>query len=80
MAMEVSRTSMKVARVTVSAMAHGLCLGFQFPSMPGDIGGCVLEWGCWLEDAGKVGMPQERILRETGGEDKAPVLSCKFLP
>jgi hypothetical protein len=44
---------MKVARVTVSAMAQRLCLGCQFPSMPGDIGTCSLEDAGWDEDAGK---------------------------
>src|ERR1700721_2678749 len=36
--MEVSRTSMKVARVTVSATAQGLCFGFQPASGSGGIG------------------------------------------
>jgi hypothetical protein len=41
--MEVSRTSMKVARVTVRATAQGLCFGFQFASGSGGIGGCLRE-------------------------------------
>src|ERR1700761_2540154 len=65
LAMEVSRTSMKVARVTVSAMAQRLCLGCQLPSMPGGIGECYWRFGagrrmqeirvCGKGDGGELG-------------------------
>jgi hypothetical protein len=37
LAMEVSRTSIKVARVTVSATAHGLWWGFQTAGVAGAV-------------------------------------------
>src|ERR1700733_7034521 len=51
LAIEVSSTSMKVASVTVSATAQGLCFGFQLASRSGGIDRSF-ESKRWRRDAG----------------------------
>ncbi len=70
LAMEVSRTSMKVARVTVRATAQGLCFGFQLASGSWGIDRW-LEAGVWNEDAGKQG----EVARAGDGSGGAKALS-----
>jgi len=67
-AIEVSRTSMKVARVTVRAMAQGLCVGLEYVTGTARVAVAKAIFpGSWLDHAGALGIWQLRHRRMSQG-------------